>query len=111
MVAWDVQQAAYVVRLGRAAGYLSRSMAESTLARLQHAARGHYTSWTDYSLSALLGMGLRGRFDLAEWHRVARSHDALMTAHAELLRRTGFRRRPRVTGAAQPESPRTAASE
>jgi hypothetical protein len=111
MVAWDVQQVAYVVRLGRAVGYLSRSMAESTLARLQHAARAHYTSWTDYSLSAMLGMGLRGRFDLVEWHRVAQSHELLLTRHADLLRRVSFRRRPQVTGAAPPDARRTVTPE
>ncbi|VTU39623.1 DUF1266 domain-containing protein [Variovorax sp. PBL-E5] len=111
MVAWDVQQAAYVVRLGRAAGYLSRSMAESALARLQHAARSHYMSWTDYSLSAILGMGVRGRFDLVEWHRVAQSHELLLTTHAELLRRASFRRRLPEAGAMAPDARRTARPE
>jgi len=90
MMAWDAQQAAYVVRLGFALGYLSRAMAESTLARLQYVVQSHYGSWADYSLSAMLGMGLRGRFDGVEWHCAAQSHERLLVAHAGLLRRAPF---------------------
>jgi hypothetical protein len=111
MMAWDVQQAAYVVRLGFAVGYLSRAMAESTLARLQHAVRAHYTSWADYSLSALLGMGLRGRFDGVEWHCAARSHERLLVAHAGLLHRAPFGKRPPATRAMRPEARVAAAPE
>jgi hypothetical protein len=111
MMAWDVQQTAYVVRLGFAVGFLSRAMAESTLARLQYTVRAHYTSWADYSLSAMLGMGLRGRFDGVEWHCAAQSHERLLVAHAGLLRRAPFGRQAPAARATRADARVAAAPE
>lgn len=90
LVAWDVQQVAYLMRLGFTMGYASRESVWRTLDRLQQTARMRYTSWKDYSLSALVGMGLRGVLDLddsGDWHHIARSHTVLLAARRSLLAR------------------------
>lgn len=92
MVAWDVQQVAYLLRLGFTMGYISRDSVRRVLERLQKTARIHYTSWKDYSLSALVGMGLRGVLDLddiGDWYEIARSHTVLMAARRSLLAQAG----------------------
>ncbi len=83
MVAWDIQQVAYLLRLGFTIGYVPRDLASSTLTSLQREARMHYQSWQDYSLSALIGMGMRGYIDLedpGDWYQIARSHTILLTS-------------------------------
>ncbi|HZX85259.1 MAG TPA: DUF1266 domain-containing protein [Reyranella sp.] len=90
LVAWDVQQVAYLLRLGFTLGYASRASVWRTLDRLQSMARMRYTSWKDYSLSALVGMGVRGVLDLddiGDWHHIARSHTVLLAARRSLLAR------------------------
>lgn len=90
LVAWDVQQVAYLMRLGFTMGYVSRESVWRTLDRLQQTARMCYTSWKDYSLSALIGMGLRGVLDLddsGDWYHIARSHTVLLAARRSLLAR------------------------
>ena len=90
LLAWDVQQVAYLLRLGYTMGYVSRETAWRTLQRLRQTARMRYASWADYSLSALVGMGLRGVLDLddvADWYHIARSHTVLLAAHRLLLAR------------------------
>ena len=87
MMAWDIQQAAYILRLGFALGYVTREFAESNLGRLQREARIHYTSWNDYSISSLVGRGLRARIDLfdpGDWQRIAQSHGVLTAAHSPI---------------------------
>jgi hypothetical protein len=90
LVAWDVQQVAYLLRLGFTLGYASRESVWRVLDRLQPTARMRYASWKDYSLSALVGMGLRGVLDLddiGDWHHIARSHTVLLAAQRSLLTR------------------------
>lgn len=90
LVAWDVQQVAYLLRLGFTMGYASRETVWRTLDRLQQTARLRYTSWKDYSLSALVGMGLRSVLDLddsGDWHHIVRSHTVLLAARRSLLAR------------------------
>jgi len=92
MLAWDVQQLACLLRLGFTLGYVSREAVWQTLDQLQRMARASYTSWKDYSFSALVGMGLRGVIDLddiGDWYRIARSHTVLMAARRSLLARAG----------------------
>jgi hypothetical protein len=87
MMAWDIQQAAYILRLGFALGYVTREFAESNLSRLQREARIHYTSWKDYSISSLVGRGLRARIDLfdpGDWQRIAQSHAVLTATHSPI---------------------------
>lgn len=90
LVAWDVQQLAYLLRLGFTMGYASRASVWRTLDHLRQTARMHCMSWKDYSLSALVGMGLRGVLDLddiGDWYRIARSHTVLLAARRSLLAR------------------------
>lgn len=90
LAAWDVQQVAYLLRLGFTMGYASRESVWRTLDRLQPMARMRYTSWKDYSLSTLVGMGVRGVLDLddiGDWHHIARSHTVLLAARRSLLAR------------------------
>ncbi|MGJ7486325.1 DUF1266 domain-containing protein [Variovorax sp. LT2P21] len=90
LVAWDVQQVAYLLRLGFTLGYASRESVWRALDRLQPMARMRYTSWKDYSLSALVGMGVRGVLDLddiGDWYHIARSHTVLLAARRSLLAR------------------------
>jgi hypothetical protein len=87
-VAWEVQQAAYLVRLGFSAGYVSRKDAQAALKRLQEAARAHYASWEDFSLSGLIALGVRSpidSFDLVNWRKIARSHEVLLRAQRTTL--------------------------
>ena len=77
VMAWDIQQLAYLVRLACTVGYLSKPRARELLQVLAAHARCHCGSWKDYSLAALLGLGLRGSrasFDHAEWAQFARTH-------------------------------------
>jgi hypothetical protein len=77
VMAWDIQQLAYLVRLACTVGYLSEPRARELLQLLAVRARAHYASWKDYSLAALVGLGLRGSldiFDHAEWAQFARTH-------------------------------------
>lgn len=93
LMAWDVQQLAYMVRLGAARGYLARPRAQSLLAMLHREARMHYTSWSDYSLSSLIGMGLRSPVDLHEangWHLIAASHAALLSTPTSPMTQAGL---------------------
>ena len=90
--AWDVQQVAYLVRLGLAADYVSREFADLVMDGLATRARSRYGSWKDYSLSALAGLGMRGSleiFDSTEWMQFARTHSVLLD-----------RRRSPISGAA-----------
>ena len=83
MTAWDTQRLAYLVRLGYAAHYMSRDAALQSLRRLSVAARAHYTSWEDFSISALIGMGVRSEVDVLEasvWHGLAQTHVAMTAA-------------------------------
>ena len=92
LVAWDVQQVAYLMRLGFTMGYASRDSVRRVLDRLRETARIHYTSWKDYSLSTLVGMGLRGVIDLddiGDWYQIARTHTVLLAARRSLLARAG----------------------
>jgi hypothetical protein len=86
--AWEIQQAVYLVRLGFSAEYLSRANAQAALRRLQEAARAHYASWEDFSLSGLIALGVRGpidSFDLVNWRKIARSHEVLLRAQRTTL--------------------------
>lgn len=88
LVAWDIQQVAYLLRLGVALRYVPRELASSTLTSLQREARMNYASWKDYSISALVGMGLRGTIDLedvGDWHYIARSHRVFLSARSTLI--------------------------
>lgn len=79
--AWDIQQLAYVLRLSLKARFISRDTAEETLSRLVAHARSHYGSWQDYSLAALIGLGMRGSaefLDRTEWTLFARTHSVLL---------------------------------
>ena len=81
VLAWDVQQVAYLARLGLAVGYVSRESADSILDLLQARARSEYASWQEYPLSALIGLGMRGSleiFDTTEWMQFARTHSVLL---------------------------------
>jgi len=81
VLAWDVQQVAYLLRLGLAVEYVSRRFADSVLDMLRARVRSTYASWQDYSLSALVGLGMRGSleiFDATEWMQFARTHSVLL---------------------------------
>ncbi|WP_444813438.1 DUF1266 domain-containing protein [Variovorax gracilis] len=82
VLAWDVQQLAYLVRLALAIGYATRDEADSLLETLAARARLHYASWEDYSLSALTGLGLRSSLEVldraAEWTEYSHTHSALL---------------------------------
>jgi len=81
VLAWDIQQLAYLLRLAYSAGHISRDETESALERLKQRARSHYASWEDYSLSSLVGLGMRGSleiFDEVEWTQFARTHSVLV---------------------------------
>ncbi len=81
VLAWDVQQVAYLVRLGLAVDYVSRKFADSILDLLRTRVRSTYASWQEYSLSALVGLGMRGSleiFDTTEWMQFARTHSVLL---------------------------------
>ena len=84
VLAWDIQQTAYLVRLGLSAGLVPPDLAARVFDLLRTRARSHYASWKDYSLSALVGLGMRGsleNFDGTEWTRFARSHSVLLDEH------------------------------
>lgn len=88
LVAWDVQQLAYLIRLGHACGYVSRNVAQSHLERLCLEVSMHHDSWAEYSISALIGIGVTRHFDSLEslqWRRLARSHRVLMSDDHGLL--------------------------
>lgn len=88
-MAWDVQQAAYMVRLGLSAGYVEMAPAQAMMIQLQREALQHYASWPDYFLSSLVGMGLRHHVDVfspGDWHRIAQSYTVLVSAGDSLLR-------------------------
>ena len=81
VLAWDIQQLAYLVRLACAVGHVSKASAEEILGTLRTRARAHYGSWQDYSLAALIGLGMRGSlevFDHAEWTQFARTHSVFL---------------------------------
>ncbi|CAN5581473.1 hypothetical protein BH10PSE18_BH10PSE18_33130 [soil metagenome] len=88
-MAWDIQQAAYSVRLGLVAGYAPRGISKNVMERLQSEARLHYGSWSDYFLSSLIGMGLRHHVDIfspGDWHRIAQTYTVLVSSWDDLLR-------------------------
>lgn len=83
MTAWDIERTAYLVRLGYASHYIQRDGAMQSLRRLSAAARAHYDSWEDFSISALIGMGMRSDVPVSEanaWHACARTHLALTSS-------------------------------
>ena len=89
VLAWDIQQTAYLVRLGLSAGLVPRDFAAGVLDFLRTRARSRYGSWRDYSLSALVGLGMRGslkNFDSTEWTRFARTHSVLLDEHRSPIR-------------------------
>ncbi|MET0542403.1 MAG: DUF1266 domain-containing protein [Variovorax sp.] len=89
MLAWDIQQVAYIMRLGLAAGLVQRDLAERMFGLLQDRARDAYHSWNDFSLAMLVGMGMRSpvdTFDIGGWIEFARSHTVLLESRDTLLR-------------------------
>ncbi|SCK61060.1 Protein of unknown function [Variovorax sp. HW608] len=81
VLAWDIQQLAYLVRLACAVGHVSQRDAEAVLERLAIRARMHYGSWEVYSLAALVGLGMRGAmevFETSAWERYSRTHSVLL---------------------------------
>lgn len=89
VLAWDIQQLAYLVRLARAVGHVSQSDAEAVLARLAMRARMHYGSWKVYSLAALVGLGMRGAmevFETSAWERYSRTHSILLRGPRSAIR-------------------------
>lgn len=89
LAAWDIQQVAYIARLGVAVGFVSRDIAEDVLDELKLHARLACRSWSDFSLSMLVGMGMHSpvdAFDVGGWNEFARSHGVLLESHATLLR-------------------------
>jgi hypothetical protein len=87
-MAWDIQQAAYSVRLGLVAGYAPTGISRNVMDRLQSEARLHYGSWSDYFLSSLIGMGLRHHVDIfspGDWHRIAQTYTVLVSSWDDLL--------------------------
>jgi hypothetical protein len=89
VLAWDIQQLAYLVRLARAVGHVSQRDAEAALARLAVRARMHYGSWEVYSLAALVGLGMRGAmevFETSAWERYSRTHSVLLRGRRSPIR-------------------------
>jgi hypothetical protein len=87
-IAWDVQQLAYMIRLGHSAGYLPREVALSHLHRLRRLVTMYYSSWEDYSASALIGIGLSqhyDRLDTRKWYQLGRTHKVLLSSGHRLL--------------------------
>jgi len=81
VLAWDIQQFAYLIRLALATGHVSRSQAEAVLGRLTVRARGHYGSWAVYSMAAVAGLGMRSAmevFETSAWDRYLRTHAAFL---------------------------------
>ncbi|MBO9652235.1 MAG: DUF1266 domain-containing protein [Variovorax sp.] len=81
VLAWDIQQLAYLIRLALAAGHVSRNHAEDVLERLTIRARRHYGSWPIYSMAALVGLGMRSSMEIFEtsaWERYSRTHSAFL---------------------------------
>lgn len=81
VLAWNIQQLAYMLRLSLTAGYAPRTAVEETLTFLAARARSRYASWRDYSLAGLIGLGMRGSvdtFDRTEWLFFARTHAVLL---------------------------------
>lgn len=100
--AWDIQQPACLVRLACSVGYLSKPRAEENLQRLSIRARSHYSSWKDYSLAALVGLGIRGSLEVCdhgEWARFARTHSVFLNP-----RRLPTRNAARWHGCVEPAS-------
>lgn len=101
VLAWDLQQLAYLVRLACAVDHVSEASAEEVLAVLTERARANFASWKDYSLCALVGLGLRGSlevFDHAEWALFARTHTVFLNPRGSPTRHAshwGDVRRPR----------------
>jgi hypothetical protein len=88
-MAWDIQQAAYCIRLGLTAGYAPVGFSRIVMDRLQCEARQHYASWSDYFLSSLIGMGMRHHVDIfspGDWHRIAQTYAVLASSWDGLLR-------------------------
>lgn len=82
VLAWDIQQLAYLIRLALAAGHVSRNHAEDVLERLTIRARKHYGSWPVYSMAALVGLGMRSSmevFETSAWDRYSRTHSAFVS--------------------------------
>ncbi|SEB26247.1 DUF1266 domain-containing protein [Variovorax sp. YR216] len=82
VLAWDIQQLAYLVRLACAVGHVSQAHAEAVLARLALRARLHYGSWNVYSMAALVGLGVRGAmevFETSAWERYSRTHSIFLS--------------------------------
>jgi hypothetical protein len=89
VLAWDVQQVAYLLRLGLAVDYVSRRFADSVIDLLRMRVQSTYASWQEYSLSALVGLGMRGSleiFDTTEWMQFARTHLVLLDEHHSPIR-------------------------
>ena len=83
MTAWDIERTAYLVRLGYASHYIQRDGAAQSLRRLSTAAKARYDSWEDFSISALIGMGIRSDVEISQanvWHSYARTHLALISS-------------------------------
>ncbi|MDM0074981.1 DUF1266 domain-containing protein [Variovorax sp. J2P1-59] len=95
VLAWDVQQLAYLVRLALAAGHASREEAASLLETLAAQARSHFASWEDYSVSALTGLGLRGSLEIldstAEWTEFSQTHSVLLGKHSPIRSASSWR--------------------
>jgi len=89
VLAWDIQQLAYLIRLARAVGHVSQGHAEAVMERLAVRARMHYGSWKVYSLAALVGLGMRSSmevFETSAWERYSRTHSVLLRSRLSPIR-------------------------
>lgn len=80
LLAWDIQQAACLIRLGEVAGFLESAQRVTWCALLRERVQLSFESAEDYLTSGLAGMAIRQWpvRGVAEWERVARVHRTLL---------------------------------
>lgn len=87
MLAWDIQQLAVIVRLSLKLAYIDRHEAEAILRTLAEQARSGFRSWKDFSLCAMVGLGMSGSialFDTNEWAWLASTHAVFLDKHSPI---------------------------
>lgn len=81
LLAWDIQQLAYIVRLGTAAGMLSVHEGRDWLRLLADKIRCYYSNWHEYSLNAIVGRCIKHPVDwfrLGQWTELVATHDKFL---------------------------------
>jgi hypothetical protein len=90
VLAWDIQVLAGLLRVALKVRHIHQDEAERDMVFLAQRARSSFDSWEEFSLCALVGLGMRNSmeiFESAEWSHAVRTHSNFLDGRDSPTRR------------------------